>query len=79
MRSRGVLAVCLGVLALVLLLSAGAEAKFYGSAKTKRYHHAYCRAAQKISARDLRVFISGAEAKRKRYKPCPVCKPRDAP
>jgi methylphosphotriester-DNA--protein-cysteine methyltransferase len=76
---RGKVFFLLALFTLALLLPQAAEAKFYGSAKTKRYHHAYCRAAQKISARDLRVFDSGVLAKRRGYEPCKVCKPRDRP
>jgi methylphosphotriester-DNA--protein-cysteine methyltransferase len=69
----------LACFSLALLHPLAAEAKFYGSAKTKRYHQAYCRSAQKISAKSLRVFETGAQAKKKGYKPCKTCKPRDNP
>ncbi len=66
------------LIALVLavsVVSAAADYKYVGSAKSNKYHYPTCTWARRIKPQNLVVFRSAGEAQEKGYVPCKVCKP----
>jgi len=51
------------------------ETEFVGSAAGNKYHYPDCRWAQRISARNLIIFSSTADARNAGYEPCETCSP----
>lgn len=51
------------------------EYQFVGSKESSKYHKPGCRWAKEISAENLIIFSSKADAEAKGYTPCGVCKP----
>ena len=52
---------------------------YVGSVRGDKYHRPDCEWARKIDSADLVRFFSAADAARRGYRPCKVCKPPAAP
>jgi hypothetical protein len=66
---------CVFVLALILTVTAGAQAQFVASKNSNKYHTTDCEWALKIAPRNQVEFRTVAEAEKKGYSPCKVCAP----
>lgn len=64
-----------GLAMVCICLTQAAWADFYGDASTKRYHTADSSCRKGIKARNLKKFLSEAEAGARGYYPCPSCVP----
>jgi hypothetical protein len=51
------------------------EGKYVGSKSSNKYHYPTCKFVRWISPGNLIKFKSAAEARARRYVPCPTCKP----
>ena len=51
------------------------SAEFWASKNSNKYHYPSCRAAQKISPKNLIKFGSPEQAIKAGYQPCKICKP----